>query len=328
MDTTVEVPKTTAEAGSLSDHKAIRNAQRSGKPLTETITPKPVSEPQKTETPSAPKGETSGVPETPVSESAGVSETPPSQDKDKPKPPKRDTAEDRVKTLLEERRAQDRRIAELEARINQPAKPAEPPKPEAKPEGEPDLDEYLTKAPEGETYGKTLARFNRDHYTWLQREHEKTVAATERAKTFQTKLDTAKQKHGADVVAQAMGSPNDPGSGILLARGVLGQLVNSYENGIDVVVHLHQNPEIYQQIRSMPPEQQFIECAILARTLNAPKAQASPEKPKPQPAPVSRVAPPPPTVGGSSVPDARSTAEAGSMAEHKRLRLAQQRRAG
>lgn len=316
MEATVEVPKSTANAETISEHKAIREAQKAGKPLMEKVPTADVKTEAKTAAePSAPETAKPEASEASTSESAGVSETPPSQDKKEPKP-KRDDAADRVKALLDERKERDRRIAELEARLNELSKPkTEQPKVEAKPEDpEPDFDEYLAKAPEGESMGKTMARFNRDHLGWLNRQNEKTTQQKQAQEAWSAKINAAAAKHGADVVAAAVGS-QDPKSGVQLP-GQWVQVLRQLDNDIDVIVHLHQNPEEYQRIMGLTPGKQLAEIVLLSHKLANP-----PASPKPEAVSVSRVAPPPRTVGGTAPPEPKSTAEAQSMAEHKRLRL-------
>jgi hypothetical protein len=323
MATPAETLPTTAEADSFAAHKELRKAQREGKTPTESVSPK-VEEEVKPESVKPSVSET----EKP-SESAEVSETSPAQE---PKKPKRSDAESRIKELLADRdrtAAENaelkKKLDELAARPIETAKPAEP-KVEAPKtvQGEPDLDEYVKSAPADETYSKTVQRFTRDYLKFLNGQQQKTAVEAKAQESAQASVNAAIAKHGRETLAAIIGTKDNPNSGIVMAPGVLKTFIDDYgQEGWDTLVHLHGNQEEYRRIQAIQsPLRQLNELAFLSRTLTvpAPKAETVTEKPRITAPPVSRVAPPAKQVSGSEISQPKSTGEALSFEEHKRLR--------
>lgn len=292
---------------------------------------------------SEPKGEKAEKPlaseTSKTSETAGDSETPKSQEAQ----PKRHDADDRVriltrrqkemeekhdKELRERDEKHERELAEIrKLLVTRVAAPTEQPQPKAEATPAPtveadelDWDAFLAKAPKDEPLGKTIARYNREHFALL--------TAKERQKSQQTTAETARQnaiakareKHGAKVDA-ALGTKEDPTSGIALANGVIPFLAQ-YDNWVDVLVHLHDNPAEYRRIFAMPPQQQAGEVIYLARTLAAtPAGEEQPplEKPKPSAPPTSRIPAPMRVVGGTEASAPKTTADANSFGSFKKV---------
>lgn len=327
MSATIEVPKSTADADNFSAHKAIRQAERAGKPLTEKIaSPPPKEEPK----PSAPKGETPGVSETPPSapkgESAGVSEIPPTQEQEKPKQPKRDDFESRIKDLQRESSAKDRRLAELEAENNRLKAPKpEEPKPEAKPD-----EKRLKRSEFRQQYAEkhptaTIDEVDDAYDEYVEQRRTAAAAkereAAEQQRTRETRLNAlqeASRRH-ADFEAVTNGRINEQGgwtfnSGLTLSKPVM-DLISNVKNGWDAFYQLASNPEQLREVIALPLAEQFVEIGHIAKSLSKPA--------NPKPEPTRTVAPPPRTVGGTAAPEAKSTAEAGSTDQHREMRRKQ-----
>lgn len=292
---------------------------------------------------SEPKGEKAEKPlaseTSKTSETAGDSETPKPQEQ-----PKRHDADDRVRILTKRQKEMeekhDRELRERDEKhatelaeirkllVTKVAAPSEP-QPKAEPTttapaaaaGEPDWDAFLANAPKDEALGKTITRFNREHLAWLNaQEHQKTQRTAAEQKR-EEQFAKAREKHGAQKVDAALGTKEDPMSGIALAQGVIPFLAQ-YDNWVDVLVHLQENPAEYRKIFAMPPQQQLGELVFLARTLNAaPSSEETPalEKPKPSAPPTSRIPAPMRVVGGTEASTPKTTAEAGSFSGFKKV---------
>lgn len=292
---------------------------------------------------SEPKGEKAEKPlaseTSKTSETAGDSETPKPQEQ-----PKRHDADDRVriltrrqkemeekhdKELRERDEKHERELAEIrKLLVTRVAAPTEQPQPKAEATpapaaaaGEPDWDAFLANAPKDEALGKTITRFNREHLAWLNAQERQKAQQTTAETSRQNAITKAREKHGAKVDA-ALGTKEDPMSGVALAQGVIPFLAQ-YDNWVDVLVHLHENPAEYRRIFAMPAQQQLGEVVFLARTLAATPAkddeQPPLEKPKPSAPPTSRIPAPMRVVGGTEAATPKTTAEAGSFSGFKKV---------
>lgn len=165
--------------------------------------------------------------------------------------------------------------------------------------------------------GKTYEDYLVDKARWKIRQEDRASAQQthreQTARTVQTKLTAAKAKYAdfdsvttADLAA---------GTGLILSPAMQ-QFVVESDSGMDVVYHLGSTPADYQRIFALSPARQLAELGKLEDKLGT-QAAPPPEKPKP---PVSKAPPPPRRTSGGEPPPAKSTAEAGSMAEHRRLR--------
>jgi len=311
MAETVEIPRAAADAESLAEHKQIRKAERNGTPLTASVSPQVAEKPKPAEAPKPVTSVEPGVSETP-SASAGASEAPPTQ------APKRDDAEARIKQLLADRAERDRRIQELESRVSKPAAAPVPKPAEVNSDPEPDLDDYVKKAPVDETFQKTLQRFTRDQISWTQRKEQASTAQTAMQKRIADRIAQTGKADFEEVTAPG-GTPIWKG----LAPAAVFAMRDEFDNGMAVLYQICANPAELKRIQSLSPARQVAEIAKLSDSLSKPESASQPAVvTRPAATPISRIPPPGRPVGGTQPAPAKSTAEASSLAEHKALRAA------
>lgn len=280
-----EQPKPT----SLAEYKAAKSEPPPVKPV-------PATEPKQ------PPTETQPVVASETAAPSGSAE--PTPQKEQPKP---GTLEDRIKQLRaqgkhhqandlmvqaatkehrEESERLKRELAELRTRSNAPASQPEAPKaqPQAEADPKPKLADYLKK-PENlnKEYDEVVELFLEDRDAWTDRARERKSASESRSRTINEKITEGRGKH-----------PDfDKALTVQLASSNLTALVNEIDNGMDVLYHLHENPDVHARIFNLSPARQLGELYLLSRELAAP-ANAAPEKPAtPPPVPVSRIGAPP-----------------------------------
>lgn len=334
MPETSVIESPTASADTYAQFKTARAEQRKAAAPAADSTPKePTSEPQ---------GTTETKPE-------GVE---PKTTQEPAKPERRDkSAEGRIAELTaaqkrEKERADkaEARIRELEAAATQP-KP-EPPKAEPKPaaaapnpsepipetgddDPEPTFkafaEKYAKDHPEA-THADTYDAFWKETRAWEKRQakRDSDKAAIETAnRSAREKLNAAltevRTKHADfdSVTAANM----QAGTGLILSPTMQQFLLENPAEGLEVAYYLGSNPEEYKRVFAISPGpgqgspfRQIAELGKIAAKL------ATPEKPKPQPTPISRAAPPARTVSGTSGAEIQTTAEARNYDEFKRVR--------
>jgi hypothetical protein len=313
--------KSPSEAEDFEEYQKLDAAVKTAPPVQEP--------PAKTEQPPA---EPADKAESQTAEDPGASQ--PIQDKGK-RPERKYTAEQTISRLTGEKRDAERKAEALERKLAELQKngaiqvtPPAPVKPieEAKPampgaDAEPDLEEYFKKYPE-DTISKVYARFNRDHFSWLDKQAQATRAKDQATETSRQQW-RQKLTERPDVPYEAIaGRADDPGSGISLYN--FPTLQQQFPNLLDVLYHLHDNPAEYQRVRAMTPQDQYFEVGLMARQLKA-DAAASAQAPVPEKHTnvrpmVSRLPAPQKTVlNGSMISVKKNPAEASSYEEYEPL---------
>lgn len=288
----------------------------------------PVQEPPaKPEKPPAEPADKAGA------QTAGESGTPsPTQDKGK-KPERKPDAEKRIADLIAKNHELERKFAELQKngapQATPPAsvKPAEEAKPATPPsaDAEPDLEEYFSKY-NTEPISKVYARFNRDHFAWLDKQAQAQRAQLERQNQQQALFRDAVAKRPDVPLEAIIGRKDDPSSGISLYTNVQQAVQQQFPNWLDVYYHLHDNPTEYQRIRALTPQDQYFEFGLMARQLKAGPVEAAapaPEKHSNVRPMVSRLPAPQKTVLAGSMPaPKRSLSEATTFEEAEAIERA------
>lgn len=309
METVVETPTATSEAESYAEHKAARAAEK---------------EPPKAGEANAVRAVDATASKEPPAKTEGTAKEPAENGQGKPDRPKRDrTAEAKITELTQEARTareeRDRLKAELEE-ARKPKAAAEQPKPASKPEEDPKpkLRDFVTKLTATETYEDAVERHADAIADWRDRQRQKTDTATAREReasgvreTVTRKMADARTKY--DDFDTVTAGDAKAGTGLILTPPMQ-QFVVEHAAGMDVAYHLGKHPEDVKRIAALSPALQIAEMAFIARGHEAPQ-----EKSKPK---ASAAPPPPKTIGGQAAVRAKNTAEAGSYAEHKRLRSA------
>lgn len=290
----MEDVKTTAQADSFEQHKAIRSG--AAVPATEPVQAEPPIEPTPSEQPE-PEG----------SETAEVSETSPSQEK-----PRRDrSAEGRIAELTARAKRAEEELAEIRRKLDQPQAPSKPAA-EPEPSSKAIVEDPKDPAPKLEDYGdKPYEAFLDARAAWQARQEYRRLQQEERSRAQQDGLlkRIQEQRVKRPDFDQVANIPK-------LDQSVLSSLVQEFDNGFDVLYELGSNPAEAQRISALSPARQLAAVGMIAERLLAPP----PEKPIVPAPPVSRVPPPPRVVGGTEPAQPKSTAEARSFDEHKRLR--------
>lgn len=318
---TIETTKTAADAESFAEYKRIRSGEKVA-----ADPPAPLKEDEGASGQGPVASDKSGSEQ---DESAEVPETSKANSGDKSGKPKRDrSAEGRISELNarakraeEERDALRRKLEELE-RAARPA--AEKSEPAAKPETKladddpkPKLKDFLAKAKEGQTYEDVQEEWEEACAAWRDRQR---VKEARKAEEERYKATLREKVEGRLNAAKAKYSDFDQVAGALpKLTPAMQQFVVENDSGFDVVYSLGKNVDEFRRIAQLSPANQIAELGWMAKSLGG-SASSAPEKPKPA-APVSKAPAPPRSLGGTEAPAAKSTAEAASYAEHKRLRL-------
>lgn len=309
----VEVPRPTAIATNLKEFREAKAA------------PAPVAVPQE---PPAEKPEAVPASATP----SGSVETS-TQETGQP-PQRRDKSlEGRIKELRaagkhseanklmvdaatrQEKERADRLEEELQTlRTRKPDSPPADPKPpeaSATPNGQPKLKDFLAK-PENKDreYDDVVEAWEEAKYEWRKNKERAESEGQQRAKTINEKITEGRTKHGADFDAALKVQLHDVN---------IQALIHRIDNGMDVLMALHQDPAEHARIHALDPVSQLIELGLISRDLKAEaKAAATPpttEKPQLVP-PVSRTSAPPRSLGGLA-PGEKSTKTPTTLAEHR-----------
>ena len=275
----------------------------------------PAQEPkatEKTETPSVPiKGQTAAVPET-----AQPQEQKPKQQL---QPKRKHDAESRIAELTKENAEFKRQLEESRKNsVSQVSQPApESPKPASQSATLPKLSEYVKaehlKRPD--VLQEDLIE------EWVQKRDDQ-AEQTRQAKAGQERINKAMSDFRAKHPDTADAVFNDVILGTREAN-VMGPLMANFPNWPDVLHYLHENQELYQQVRASSPQEQWYDVVAIARQLSR-GAIATAQEPTGQPAqeqprnvrPISRIpAPARHTLGGGMPPEARSIRDARDFEE-------------
>lgn len=290
------------------------------------------------------------APAVPNGESAGAPAAPKQEPQEKGKPRKEETAEERAAKLraagrvteadaiLEKARKQrdddewlakrddtKRQLEEFEALKRRPAEPPPPPKPE--PAATPPTEKRLTRAeffalPENatRTYDEVQEAWTdkRDEYRKadLFKEWEERQQQNSRQRTFAEKVGKAQKDH-PDFDAKV--------KGIELNQQNLHSLITEFDNGLEVLYHLGNHPDVYQTVKSLSPAMQMVELGILSRELAKPPQQPGqqPTAAPPAPVPISRTPAPPRRLSGVGEKDeeAETGIKPGETFDERKARL-------
>ena len=310
-----EVLKTTAEAESYAEHKRIRAGEKVTANLDVPVVEKP-SEPE--------KGESAGVSETPESPEPEVTEEPPQEEKQQDKPRRDRSAEGRISELYARAKAAEDNAARLQRELEQarqatrPASEQPPPQPQQPPPQQkraieypaddplPNIEDY--KQPDGSyapEYWDARSRWNA-RQEWREVQQAQAVQQQQQEAAGRLRETMAKYPDFRDALS-------------LTLTPAMQQYVATTPNGWEVAYHLSKDPESHARLLSLPPVLQVAELGRLEARYLAPQEQ--PKAPAAT-APVSRVPPPIRRVSGAESQQ-KSTSEANSYAEHKRIREAQ-----
>ncbi len=315
---------TTAEADSFEAHRQLRApAPVSGKP---DSTPAPVVKPA----PAPAAGDKQPSESSTVSETVNDKSTQDSTPEDKKK---RDRSEEgrirdlvgQLKTERETRQRLDREIDELRKGTRKPAEP-EPAKPaaaasEGKPK--PNLKDFEND-PQYKTYADAQEAYQdaRDAWRDEQRAIEDRKSGEKRRETefrsaHEARMAKAREKHAnfEETVKTAAATLGDlPNMGMDAAIAEAGP-----DSFGDLLMHLSTHLDEYREIAALSPQAAYRRVVALELKLSG--DAKPPEQPKPA-APISKAPPPATPVGATSSHAAKSTREAASMEEHRRLRRA------
>ena len=276
----------------------------------------PKAEEKSAET-SVPQGQTAAVPET---------AKPQEQQKQQAKPIER--KRDAESTIHKK----DRELAELrkqleEARKNaatpQDTRPApETPKPANEPPKLGKLSEYVKAE-----HSKRPDVLQEDLIEeWVQK-REAEAEQSRQAKAGQERITGAMRDFRAkhpDVADDVFGENGK--QGIILGTpqvNVMKPLMDNFQNWPDVLHYLHENPDVYQQVRASSPQEQWFDVIAIARQLSrgiisvAPAAESpAQEQPRSNVRPISRVpAPAKHVLGGGMPPEGKTLRDARDFEE-------------
>ena len=156
--------------------------------------------------------------------------------------------------------------------------------------------------------------FLSDRTFWKLRQQQRTEAEAKAKQTFTDRAKRAqeegrKSKPDFDAVIEKVPA---------LAPQIFESAIVHMDNFHDVLYALGSDPTRAASVAKLPPLDQWAELRSIARELSSPPAQpATPEKLKPA---VSRVAPAPRVLSGTSSPPPRSTAESKDFEDYKVIR--------
>lgn len=311
MPENVESPRATSAATSLQEYRAAKAAP----PATTEAKPEE-KKPEVSEQTAKAESGSAAAPEAPKQET---------QDKGKPKDRSAEgratelSAQgryDEARKILEAKdRKREEEIAELrkklEAPPQAPSKPAAESEAKTTPNGPPKLKDFLAK-PENKNreYDDVVDDWEEAKYEWRKTKERAETEGAARAKTINEKINEGRTKHGADFDAALKVQLHDVN---------IQALIHRIDNGMDVLMALHQDPAEHARIHALDPVSQLIELGLISRDLKAEaKAAATPpttEKPQLVP-PVSRTSAPPRSLGGLA-PGEKSTKTPTTLAEHR-----------
>ena len=326
---TLETPqKTTADAESYEQHKAIR----SGKPAP-PAEPKPKAEEKEA------KGKSAESSDQPAkgresAEAPEASKQDTQEDKSGEKPKRDRSAEGRIHELTREREERDRRIADLERQLaektqangrpatQETAKP-EPSKAEASEDPKPKVKDFVDKLKPGETYEDAIERYEDAAAAWryrkAQAEAKKTELESQREATHKTvreRITEARAKYSDfDAIATGVRLGYD--------ANAMASFLADFPLAADILYHLGKHPEDQQKVIAANGSAKLVMLAEIAAQLRTPAApKTPPEDKKPVTQFVSKAPPPGRVVSGAEPAAPKKTSDATSFEEHKRLRLA------
>lgn len=306
----VELPnKTTADAGSFTEFKAIAKGEKI--PVTPAV--------------EVPETKPAAVEAAKPAETGAVEQ--PAKDSQETGKPKDKSAHGRALELAKEGRfeeakkileaADNQRTADLRKQLEEARapKPAAPPPVETKPpepvkaDTEPKLEDFKDKP--YEDYIRAVAR-------WEYRQE----AAKERA---QSQQQTAQQKFAVKVAAIRVDpqyADFDQVADVVTRTGVnlppaMGEFIRDSDVGLKVLYSLGQNPQEYVRIASLPPVRQVAELAWIEKALATPQSPPIDHPEPPKPLPVSQVPKPPRQLGGIEPPAPVSSRDAKTFEEFK-----------
>lgn len=299
---TIDKPTATAIAETFEEHKAARKAP-------------PVVEEKKAAEPPAEKKEAAE----PKAEEGKTVE-------DGEKPAKKAGVPERIKELTdarkkaeEEREALRKELETLKAAPKtelkaEPKKEAAPPPAAADESDKPRLRDFVAKLKTDEQYEDAVEQHADAVAEWREKRAEAKRAAAEQEKQkgtamdqFAARVQTSKAKHADfEAVTGGLADKMSP---------VMRQFSAQHPDGVEVAVHLGRNHDELEAIKKFSDIEQVGMLGAIAARLKPAASDAPPPK-----TPISKAPAPPPRVGGAETPPAKETAEAGSYAEHKRLR--------
>lgn len=328
MTETVEqaAPKAPSEAISFAEHKKLRAAPPAEKADTATA-----AETQNTEKNAPPAGEKRDK-----SENAPGSDTGKETQSQETKKPHEDPGiKARLSELASQRKAEKERADKLERELEELRK-AGTRKPEGTPAGteaKPNEDaepDFKTFYEEEEKSGKhqswaelqsaALKRYNAAMREFSGKQSQKTERerqANEARAAATQKLTKAREKY-ADFDQVTAGDPAT-GEGLVMNNAVFGALLSA-EDGMDILYEAGKLPaEEKKRIAALPPQGQLFEMAKIQARLAGATSNA-PGKERQTATPITKAPPPATPVTGVSAAAPKSTADARSLEEHKRLR--------
>jgi len=301
---TIEKPTATAEAETYAEHKAARTAPP-------VIEKKVEAAPVEKKEPPEPKAE----------DKTGAD----GGEKGGEKERKKSAVPDRIKELTEARKkAEEEREAlrkELETLKSAPkTEPKAEPKTETKAtpaadeSDKPRLKDFVAKLKGDEAYEDAVERHADAVAEWREKraESKRTAEAAEKEsgtakEQFAGRIKAAREKHEDFEAVTADLAP--------LMSPAMRQFSAQHPEGIEVAVYLGRNRDEMEAIKKLTPIEQVGMLGAIAARLKSGTQQSATEK-----KPVSKAPAPPPRIGGAESAPPKDTAEAGSYAEHKRLR--------
>lgn len=271
---------------------------------------------EKPEKPSVPKGETAAVPET-----APAQEQKPKQQPQQPK--RKHDAESRIAELTRENAEYKRQLEESrKTSVSQESRPApESPKP-SEPAKLGKLSEYVKAE-----HAKRPDVLQEDLIEEWVNKRDAEAEQTRQFKAGQERITKAmsdfRAKH-SDIADDVFGENGK--QGIILGTpqvNVMRPLMDTFQNWPDVLHYLHENPDVYQQVRASSPQEQWFDVVAIARQLSrgiisvAPAAETpAQEQPRSNVRPISRVpAPAKHVLGGGMPPEGKTLRDARDFEE-------------
>ena len=319
---TVVVETPLSDAGTYAEHKAMRAAQRKQEPPADKT--ESTNEQTSSVQPASEKTATGG-------ESAEVSETSTQDDQGKPEGEKQTKAkqrnyDERISELTKARETEKSRADRLEEELRQ-IRTRKPDEPAAKTSDAQPAEEkppkigdfvndpkYKTYEEANEAFVHAVLAFDRKQRQAESSKTELENARQQIAERYRTRADEVKKaKSDFDEVARRIDYRKAPAE--------MNQTMLESDFSADFVYYFGQHPEEFSRIAAIKnPIQMVKEMAWIEHTFK------TPEKRKPPAPPVSRIPPPRKPLGGVSEPEPKSTADAGSYAEHKAIKRAQRGR--
>lgn len=211
---------------------------------------------------------------------------------------------------------------ELEALKSRPSEPAPnraEPKPAAAAPAQTQADDPNDPAPKitDEKYkgpdGFTL--FTRDDALWAFRQDQKKQQQEQAARAHSQKVQSILQagrasKPDFDAVSAR----------VVINKAVMAEGVEKLDNLADVLYKIGSDPAEVARIQALSPIDQWAELRFASRELSKAPAAAPPAAPEPLKPAVSRVAPPPRVLSGTSEPPPKKLSDAKDYEEFKRQR--------